>query len=100
MRIADDSEESMENLTTELLALELWIDGNPDVTYFDPFFRMRLNGIEELREHDEGLRGRISADSYEIIDPRVVGGDDFAVLSFNFEAHAPSPTAAVIENGG
>lgn len=91
----------MENLTTELISLErhaldLWIEGNPDgfldlsapdVTYFDPFLRKRLNGLGELREHYEGLRGRISADYYEIIDPRAVSGNDFAVLSFNFEAH-------------
>jgi hypothetical protein len=91
----------VEKLTNELVALErqaldLWIDGNPDgfldlsapdVTYFDPFLRRRLNGLDELRSHYEGLRGTISADSYEIIDPRVVCCGDIAVLSFNFEAH-------------
>lgn len=82
-------------LRLERAALDRWAQGDPDgflelsapdVTYFDPFLRRRLNGIQELRCHYDGIRGKVSIDRYDLIDPVVVASGDLAVLSFNFEA--------------
>lgn len=76
----------------ERAALERWGKGDPsgfleisatDVVYFDPFLEKRLNGLEELTRLYEGLRGKIFADRFEMIDPKVQAVKDMVVLTFN-----------------
>lgn len=78
----------------ERKALDAWCKGDPsgflaisapDVVYFDPFLEKRLGSLDALRKYYEGLRGTVSAESWELIDPLVQRvGDAGAVLTFNF----------------
>lgn len=86
-------------LKLERAALDRWIQGDPggylelsapEVTYFDPFIPRRIDGLVKLTEYYEGLRGRISADRYEILNPKVEASDRLAVLSFNFVSYQGS----------
>ena len=79
----------------ERQALERWGKGDPsgfleisadDVVYFDPFQPRRLNGIAELRELYESIRGQVQIARFELIDPRVQAVADMAVLTFNYVA--------------
>lgn len=56
----------------------------PKVTYFDPFISKRLDGLAALRDYYEGLRGKIHAASFEILNPIVQLHGTVAVLSYNF----------------
>jgi hypothetical protein len=86
-------------LAEELIALETealrrWCDGDPsgyltisapEVTYFEPFLQRRLDGLPALTAHYEALRGKIRADRFELIAPKVTPvGDVGAVLTFDF----------------
>lgn len=89
-------------ITGTLLALEdaalvRWCSGDPsgfldicadDVVYFDPFLEQRLDGIVALTRYYEALRGKISAERFEIRNPHVQGGSGLAVLTFNFVSFA------------
>ncbi len=77
----------------EKSALERWCNGDPsgflelsapDVVYFDPFLPGRLDGLDRLTAYYEGVRGRIFAAHYEMIDPHVAEIGDAAVLTFRF----------------
>jgi ketosteroid isomerase-like protein len=79
----------------ERQALERWGTGDPsgfleisadDVVYFDPFQPRRLNGIAELRELYESIRGQVQIARFELIEPRVQAVADMAVLTFNYVA--------------
>lgn len=95
----------MENNLSDLIiklektALERWNNGDPsgfleisanDVVYFDPFLEKRLNGHKALTELYESLRGKVKADSYDMIEPLVQGSDNMAVLTFNLLSVAGS----------
>ncbi len=80
-------------IAMERAALDRWGKGDPDgfleisapqVTYFDPFIERRIDGIEGLRRHYDAIRGQVSIDRYEILNPKVEAAGDMAVLSFNF----------------
>jgi ketosteroid isomerase-like protein len=79
----------------ERAALDRWGRGDPsgfleicapDVTYFDPFLDRRLDGLDALTRYYESLRGKVRADRYELLDPRVAAFGDAAVLTFNYES--------------
>lgn len=88
-------------LVQELLALEhaalvRWCQGDPsgcleisapDVVYFDPFIERRIDGLESLSKYYETVRGKVSADRFEIINPVVQRCGDVAVLTFNFVSY-------------
>jgi ketosteroid isomerase-like protein len=89
-------------LALERTALARWLDGDPsgflelsddDVVYFDPFVPRRLDGLAALRAHYEPLRGRIHADRFELLDPRVQHAGDLAVLTFNFVSYGGNEDA-------
>ncbi len=74
-------------------ALERWCNGDPsgfleicapDVSYFDPFLRARLDGLPALTAYYESLRGKISAQRFELLNPHVCATGPMACLSFNF----------------
>ncbi|HEX2734812.1 MAG TPA: nuclear transport factor 2 family protein [Polyangiaceae bacterium] len=77
----------------ERAALVRWLNGDPsgfleicapDVVYFDPFVRERIDGLDALSAYYEPLRGKIHADRFELINPRVQHVGELAVLTFNF----------------
>jgi hypothetical protein len=74
----------------ERAALDRWGKGDPDgyleicandVTYFDPFTRQRLDGIDALRGWYEQVRGKIRIDRDEMVAPKVQVIGDAAILS-------------------
>jgi len=80
----------------ERAALVRWCSGDPsgyleitapDVVYFDPFIERRLDGLESLSDYYERLRGKISAERFEILHPAVQRSGDMAVLTFNFVSY-------------
>ena len=80
-------------IAMERAALDRWGKGDPDgfleisapqVTYFDPFIGKRIDGLAALRRHYDGIRGQISIDRFELLNPQVEAAGDMAVLSFNF----------------
>jgi hypothetical protein len=83
----------------ERAALVRWCDGDPsgfleicapDVVYFDPFLDRRIDGLEALTAYYEGIRGKISADRFKLINPLVQLIGDAGVLTFNFISHGGS----------
>ena len=86
-------------IALERAALARWLHGDPsgflelsddEVTYFDPFVERRIDGLEALRAYYEPLRGKIHADDFELIAPRVLTSGELAVLTFNFVSWARS----------
>jgi ketosteroid isomerase-like protein len=86
----------------ERAALVRWLAGDPSgfleisddlVTYFDPFVARRIDGLEALRAYYEPLRGKIHAERFEIIDPRVQQVGKLAVLTYNFVSYGGSEQA-------
>lgn len=80
-------------ISLEKNALESWEHGDPsaflnlsaqDVVYFDPFLSQRITGKQALTRYYEQLRGKIRADHYQMVEPRVQILNDAAVLTFNF----------------
>lgn len=77
----------------EKQALERWIHGDPDgplaisapdVVYFDPALDTRLDGLEALKRYYEPIRGKIHAERFELLNPKVQLVGDAAVLTYNF----------------
>jgi ketosteroid isomerase-like protein len=80
-------------IAMERAALDRWGRGDPsgfleisapDVVYFDPFLERRLDGHGQLSAHYEGLRGKVSIDRYELLNPHVQLVGTAAVLTFNY----------------
>ncbi len=85
-----------EIVSLEAEALRRWCSGDPggfleisdsDVVYFDPFLDKRLDGLAALTRYYEGLRGKVSAARFELLDPGVQVVADAAVLTFNFVSY-------------
>jgi ketosteroid isomerase-like protein len=93
-------------LVQDLIALEhaalvRWCRGDPsgyleisapDVVYFDPFIERRIDGWQALSEYYETIRGMISAERFEILNPLVQCSGDMAVLTFNFVSYGANQT--------
>jgi ketosteroid isomerase-like protein len=80
----------------ECAALERWGNGDPsgfleicapDVVYFDPHLEMRIDGREALGEYYEALRGMVSFERFELINPLVQQVGDAAILTFNYVSY-------------
>jgi len=80
----------------EYAALERWGKGDPsgfleicapDVVYFDPGREMRLDGRGALSEYYESIRGLVSIERFELINPLVQLVGDAAVLTFNYVSY-------------
>jgi ketosteroid isomerase-like protein len=85
-----------ELLELENAALVSWCNGDPsgfleisapDVVYFDPFIEQRIDGLASLSRYYESIRGKVSADRFEILNPVVQRSGDVAVLTFNFVSY-------------
>jgi hypothetical protein len=77
----------------ECAALARWCKGDPsgfvelcasDVVYFDPYLERRLDGLVALTAYYETLRGKISAERWELLNPLVQHAGNLAVLTYNF----------------
>ncbi|HNX51330.1 MAG TPA: DUF4440 domain-containing protein [Thermoanaerobaculaceae bacterium] len=80
-------------LALEKAALDRWGKGDPsgfleicdpDVTYFDPGLELRIDGLKALTRYYDGLRGQVSLDRFELLNPSVRVGSELAVLTFNY----------------
>ena len=102
--MAADSPTLAEHLIgLETVALHRWCDGDPsgfleisapDVVYFDPFIERRIDGLSALSAYYEGLRGKIRAERFELLNPAVQPiGDSGAVLTFNFVSYEGNRSA-------
>jgi hypothetical protein len=83
-------------ISLERQALDRWGRGDPsgfleisapDVVYFDPFLERRIDGLDELTRHYEGIRGTVHIARYELLNPRVQSIGDAAVLTFNYVSY-------------
>jgi ketosteroid isomerase-like protein len=86
---------AQEILALERAALDRWGKGDPGgfleisdptVVYFDPFQPRRVDGLEALSAIYADLRGKISIDQAEIIDPSVQVHGEVATLTFRFNS--------------
>lgn len=85
----------------EHAALVRWCRGDPsgfldicadDVVYFDPFLERRIDGLAALTSYYESIRGQVSAERFEILNPHVHHGGKLAVLTFNFISFGSNET--------
>jgi len=81
-----------EIIAIERAALDRWGKGDPqgyleimapDVTYFDPTRKKRIDGLAAVKEYILPFTGKTRIDSYEMINPQVQNVGDVAVLTFN-----------------
>ncbi len=88
-----------ELLELEHAALVRWCQGDPsgfleisapDVVYFDPFIDQRIDGLQSLSRYYESIRGKASAERFEMLNPVVQRSGDLAVLTFNFVSYGPN----------
>jgi ketosteroid isomerase-like protein len=87
------STESHRIISMEERALARWCRGDPsgfleisapDVVYFDPFQMERVDGLPALTAYYESIRGKVSADRWELVRPLVQLAGEAAVLTFQF----------------
>jgi ketosteroid isomerase-like protein len=88
-----NSESEHRIIDMETSALERWGNGDPsgfleicapDVVYFDPTLDRRIDGLDELTKYYEAIRGKVSIERFELINPHVHLIGDAAVLTFNY----------------
>ncbi len=99
---ADAKPDTMhEILALERQAMDGWIVGNPDptlatldpdATYFHFPLDKRISGITAIKNFFEPYRGKSLFDSYDIVEPAVQEGADFAVLTYQLVTHNGSAT--------
>lgn len=86
----------------ECAALDRWGNGDPsgflelcapDVVYFDPSLEHRIDGREALAAYYDALRGKVSVDQYELLNPLVQVIGDAAVLTFNHVSYGENDDA-------
>ena len=77
----------------ERAALDRWGKGDPggyiemlapELTYFDPFTKERIDGLNAFKQYLAPVTGKIHIDRYDMINPRVEQVGDVATLTFNF----------------
>ena len=81
-----------EVIAVERAALDRWGKGDPqgflqtyapEVTYFDPFQETRIDGQDAMQKLYGSLAGKFKIDRYEMLNPKVQGNAEIAVLSYN-----------------
>ena len=87
-------------IALERSALERWGKGDvngflsiyaDDITYFDPFGDRRVDGLAAMRAYLAPFAGKIKVDRFEIVDAKVQGTRDIAVLTFNIQNYGRLP---------
>jgi len=56
----------------------------PRISYFDPYLERRVDGREAFAAYMASIRGKVSMDGFELLNPEVEEAGDVAVLSFNY----------------
>ena len=83
-------------IAMECAALDRWGKGDPsgfleicapDVVYFDPNLERRIDGSGALGKYYEAIRGKVSIERYELLNPLVQCVGDVAVLTFNYVSY-------------
>ena len=83
-------------IAMECAALDRWGKGDPsgfleicapDVVYFDPNLERRIDGRDALGKYYEAIRGKVSIERYELLNPLVQRFGDVAVLTFNYVSY-------------
>lgn len=96
--ISNTTEEDIANkiIAMECSALDRWGKGDPsgfleicapNIVYFDPHLEMRIDGREALSAYYEGIRGKVSIERYELLNPLVQRIGNAAVLTFNYVSY-------------
>jgi ketosteroid isomerase-like protein len=89
-------------IAMERAALDHWGKGDPsgfleicapDVVYFDPGREMRIDGREALGKYYESIRGMVSIERYELLNPLVQQAGAAAVLTFNYVSYGGAEDA-------
>ena len=89
-------------IAIECSALDRWGKGDPsgfleicapDVVYFDPGQEMRIDGRDALALYYESIRGKVSVERYELLNPIVQQVGDAAVLTFNYVSYGGAEDA-------
>jgi ketosteroid isomerase-like protein len=89
---ATQSDPDAEVIATERAAIQRWGKGDPggfletyapEVTYFDPTQERLIDGLPAMTAYLTPLRGKISIDRFELLNPKVQRYGDIAVLSYN-----------------
>mgnify|MGYP003623474037 CR=1 FL=1 len=84
-------------IAMERAALEEWNNGNPsgyleiyaeDITYFDPFQNLRIDGWDKMKAFYETLRGKGHVERYNMINPVVQVWDKTAILTYNLDSYS------------
>ncbi|HZI40872.1 MAG TPA: nuclear transport factor 2 family protein [Gemmatimonadaceae bacterium] len=87
-------------IALERSALDRWAKGDVggfldiyanEITYFDPTLTRRADGLPAMRALLQPFAGKFRIDRYEMLNPRVQGSDDVAVLSYNLQNYARQP---------
>ncbi|MCK4742132.1 MAG: nuclear transport factor 2 family protein, partial [Anaerolineales bacterium] len=67
-------------IAMECAALDRWSKGDPsgfleicapDVVYFDPNLERRIDSRDDLGKYYEAIRGKVSIERYELLNPLV-----------------------------
>jgi hypothetical protein len=94
MHSTDDLTDTI--IAMECAALDRWGKGDPsgfleicapDVVYFDPNLERRIDGRDDLGKYYEAIRGKVSIERYELLNPLVQLVGDAAVLTFNYVSY-------------
>ena len=97
---AAQTERDADVMAIERASLERWAKGDPggfldhyanEVTYFDPSQERRIDGLQAMTAYLTPLRGKISIDRFEILNPNVQRHGDMAVLSYNIVNYRRQP---------
>ena len=83
-------------IAMECAALDRWGKGDPsgfleicapDVVYFDPNLERRIDGRDALGKYYDAIRGKVSIERYELLNPLVQLVGDAVVLTFNYVSY-------------
>lgn len=87
-------------IATERAALERWGKGDPggflsiyapDVTYFSPTEERRVDGLQAMAALLTPIRGKISIDRFEMLNPKVQRHGDMSVLTYQIVNYRKQP---------
>ncbi len=94
-----DDDQADTIIAMERAALDRWGKGDPsgfleicapDVVYFDPTLEQRIDGRDALSKYYDAIRGKVSIERYELLNPLVQRVGDAAVLTHNFVSYGAS----------
>lgn len=87
-------------INMERAALDRWGKGDPggyleinapELTYFDPFTKQRVDGLNAMKDYLAPITGQIHIERYEMLNPQVQHYGEVAILTFNLEDVAKEP---------